>query len=612
MSGFGFIEPMTSSNTFKKLLSIGAAMLLAVGGSLTAASPASAAAATSAPVINGTVFAGVQTSVTPAVWTSGTPSGRWYICPNGGSTAAATSIPSGCEALQISANDTSAYTSTSPIVPSIAYCAISCTSFGNSSLGSYLRYIEQNSTDISASAAVLIREAKPLVLDAPAVGQTFVSLSISGGCTFASPSMPTSSDWSVTVAGTTASISNIATANNKITLSIGSSLTAGQAISVAYQRVNSSLITCGVIAAVPDLGSPLTATVAGGGGGSGSGPTYCAGQTSITSFAASSSTLSPGGSFTQIYNGIPSLASCSLPVNGFAAARFINGVMIGNFYYSGSSQALTLTTSYPFTYTQLQTQAGRPLVDGDVYTSKIWVNPGNTQPSQTSAGDFSYTVTITGAGASGATPVLTAEQARNILKPVPAAVQPLVPGFLALNKPMASLGGKVALSAGDFTGLVSAKIAGKSLDFILGTTGKITMTVPQGEAGKTADLVLTFNTGSIILQDAIKYVAPLEIAKVGVRPISIAAGAKKISDGVADQIRQAAFANAKNDTIQCIAYSASNSSAAIAAAKLTAVQACGVAVKANSDLKVADVVVVVDKLKARTQGVGIKVYKADN
>ena len=177
---------------------------------------------------------------------------------------------------------------------------------------------------------------------------------------------------------------------------------------------------------------------------------------------------------------------------------------------------------------------------------------------------------------------------------------------------MASLGGKVALSAGDFTGLVSAKIAGKSLDFILGNTGKITMTVPQGEAGKTADLVLTFGTGSIILQDAIKYVAPVDVAKVGVRPISIAAGAKKITAEVADQIRHAALANVKNDTIQCIAYSANNSAAAKAAAQLTAVQACGVAVKANSDLKVADIVVIVDKLKARTQGVGIKVYKADN
>jgi hypothetical protein len=224
-------------------------------------------------------------------------------------------------------------------------------------------------------------------------------------------------------------------------------------------------------------------------------------------------------------------------------------------------------------------------------------------------------VTATTAGPAVAASVaapLRALDALRALKPLPTAVQPLVAALPILSKPMASNGGKLNVAEGDFTGLVSAKIANKSIDFILGKTGQITMTVPQGEAGKTADLVLTFNTGSIILQDAIKYVAPLDVAKVGVRPIAIAAGATKITEAVAGQIRQAAFANVKNDTIQCVAYSASNSAAAKAAAQLTAVQACGVAVKANPDLKVADVEVIVDKLKARTQGVGIKVYKADN
>jgi hypothetical protein len=228
--------------------------------------------------------------------------------------------------------------------------------------------------------------------------------------------------------------------------------------------------------------------------------------------------------------------------------------------------------------------------------------------SETIATDGSGSTSVSSVSA----PTLSPTQARNMLKPVPAAVQPLVPAFLALNKPMASLGGSVALSAGDFTGLVSAKIANKSIDFILGKTGQITMTVPQGEAGKTADLVLTFNTGSIILQDAIKYVAPVVVADVPVRPVAIKAGAKSISESAADEIRHAALANLKNDTIQCVAYSASNSAAAKAAAQLTAVQACGVAVKANPELKVADVEVIIDKLKARTQGVGIKVYKANN
>jgi hypothetical protein len=94
--------------------------------------------------------------------------------------------------------------------------------------------------------------------------------------------------------------------------------------------------------------------------------------------------------------------------------------------------------------------------------------------------------------------------------------------------------------------------------------------------------------------------------------VAIKAGAKSISESAADDIRHAALANLKNDTIQCVAYSASTSASAKAAAKLTAVQACGFAVKANPELKVADVEVIVDKVKARTQGVGIKVYKADN
>jgi len=322
--------------------------------------------------------------------------------------------------------------------------------------------------------------------------------------------------------------------------------------------------------------------------------------------------LAPGGTYTTIYNGNPAFNNCLLLTTGFASARFLNGTLVGQFYYNGTSQALNIS-NFTNTYTQLQNWAGRTLVNGDVITSKIWVSPGMTQPSASSSGDFSYTITITGAdGSVSAAPALSPLQARNMLKPVPAAVQPLVPAFLALNKPMASLGGSVALSAGDFTGLVSAKIANKSIDFILGKTGQITMTVPQGEAGKTADLVLTFNTGSIILQDAIKYVAPVVVADVPVRPVAIKAGAKSISESAADEIRHAALANLKNDTIQCVAYSASNSAAAKAAAQLTAVQACGVAVKANPELKVADVEVIIDKLKARTQGVGIKVYKANN
>jgi hypothetical protein len=212
----------------------------------------------------------------------------------------------------------------------------------------------------------------------------------------------------------------------------------------------------------------------------------------------------------------------------------------------------------------------------------------------------------------GATRPLSLEQAKNVLKPLPASVQPLVAAFPRLNKPMASNGGKIDLTEGNFTGLISATVAGKSLDFILGKTGQISMTVPKGEAGKTADLHLTFTSGKIIIQDAIKYVAPVVFAEVPVRPVSISAGASKLSEEAADQIRHAALANLKNTDISCVAYAVADTAAAKAAAKATATKACALAKKTNSDLTVAPITVVVDKLKARTQGVGIKVYKATN
>ena len=208
-----------------------------------------------------------------------------------------------------------------------------------------------------------------------------------------------------------------------------------------------------------------------------------------------------------------------------------------------------------------------------------------------------------------AAPALTPEQARNQIKPLPVIVQPLVAALPALSKPLVDAGGKVDLKSGDFSGLVSAVIAGKALDINVSSTGSLSINVPNGKAGTTADLLLNFKSGSVILQDAIKYVAPVVVAEVPVRAVSIKAGAKKLSATAADEIRHAAFANLKNNSIQCVGFAASDSTAAKAAAQLTAIQACDLAVKSNSDLVNSEVVVVVDKIKAATQGVGIKVYK---
>ena len=231
------------------------------------------------------------------------------------------------------------------------------------------------------------------------------------------------------------------------------------------------------------------------------------------------------------------------------------------------------------------------------------------------SGNWTMSATVGADGSSApvvSLPVLSAEQARNIVKPLPVIVQPLVAALPQLSKPMFNQGGKLALTAGDFSGLVSASISGKPLDLSVATNGGLTITVPNGEAGKTADLFLNFTSGTVIIQDAIKYVAPFVVADVPVRPVSIAAGSTKLNDATADQVRQAAFANMKNTTISCVAYAASGTAAARAAAIASAEQVCALATKANPALTATPVTVIVDKAKAKTSAVGIKVYKASN
>ena len=591
MSGLGFIEPMTSSNTFKKLVTLGATAILAVGGSFTGSSPAIAADINTATVVS---------------------------APQGGSTSVTLSV-TGCP-VNAFANPTPApEASDFTVIGGAGTLAVSSIGLGSYIIINFANpLVAGDNLDISYVKNAASTKQIPCTTAGNVVG------SFSGLNTTVASAPPTITGTSGNLNGTVGvALSMPAYTTTGLTspvvfsysVSGGLPLPGGISFNTSTGQFSgaptSQATNLGVTITATGANS-LTATVAfnftvvtGGGGGSVGGSSYTMTTSPSYSIANGVATANDGvwsgGTPTRYW------LLCDTP----RATENIGAPPMdcAPFYLAstGGSYERGTTLTIPTTVWQSGSGARTQVTFASKALALFVINGYGNEYLTPTTGGSSVGVSVT----PSAQP-LSPLQARNILKPVPAAVQPLVPGFLALNKPMASLGGKVALSAGDFTGLVSAKIAGKSLDFILGNTGKITMTVPQGEAGKTADLHLTFNTGSIILQDAIKYVAPLNIAKVGVRPISIAAGAKKISDGVADQIRQAAFANLKNDTIQCIAYSANNSSAATAAAKLTAVQACAVAVKANPDLKVADVVVVVDKLKARTQGVGIKVYKADN
>jgi hypothetical protein len=196
-------------------------------------------------------------------------------------------------------------------------------------------------------------------------------------------------------------------------------------------------------------------------------------------------------------------------------------------------------------------------------------------------------------------------------KPLPDWFAPLLNAFVATDKNVGVAGGKLTLSNGNFSGLKTVTVAGLAVLFTLDSKGSVNIPVPAGKVG-TADLALTFDSGSMNIQDAIKYVAPIDVATVPVREISIAAGSAKITELVAGQIRQAAFANVRNNAVQCVGYATNGSVAAKAAARATATRICSLTNRANPSLRVTNVTIVVNKTKARKAGVGIKVYKADN
>ncbi|MEY3846348.1 MAG: putative flagellar system-associated repeat, partial [Actinomycetota bacterium] len=262
---------MTSSNTLNKIITIGAAALLAISGSLTAATSASAAAATTAPVVSSTALVGNTVSATPAVWASGSATGKWYVCDSFGSAAAATSVPSGCDALYTSRLDTTPFTTTTLTIPSISYCANICTPFGNSSTAFKIRWIEQNGSDISASAAVAIQEGRSLSLQNPTVGGTSVTLGVSNGCNFASSSLSGFADFTLLVGGSARTISSVTTTGGNVVLNFAGALTSGQSISVSYTQATDAVISCGPSAFIRNTTSALTGTVTSGGGGGGGG-----------------------------------------------------------------------------------------------------------------------------------------------------------------------------------------------------------------------------------------------------------------------------------------------------------------------------------------------------
>jgi hypothetical protein len=123
----------------------------------------------------------------------------------------------------------------------------------------------------------------------------------------------------------------------------------------------------------------------------------------------------------------------------------------------------------------------------------------------------------------------SAEVTSESTKALPDWFAPLLKAFVDIDKNVGVAGGKLTLTNGNFSGLKTVTVAGVTVLFTLDSKGSVNIPVPAGKVG-TADLALTFDSGTMNIQDAIKYVAPIDVATVPVREISIAAGSAKITE----------------------------------------------------------------------------------
>jgi hypothetical protein len=393
------------------------------------------------------------------------------------------------------------------------------------------------------------------------------------------------------------------------------SWTVGQ--SYYAKAVNSVTINGRTIESELGTASPaftIPTNFSGGGGGNvggGGAPAMCSPAIVLTNIAYSQPTIDPTASVRRIYNNDPAIGTSTPCLAGFSSSNVgtlatLNGAVVGTpTRYTGlmASVSNSITSWAGLTSGIL---AGRTLSDGDVYRLNYYVGIAQT-PTLSDTPTFTLSLILNPTGTSGnnsngiSVSVAPSE-------PAPVWQGPLLNAVVGTAKNIGVSGGKLALTGGDFAGLKSVTVAGKDVAFTTDSNGSVSIPVPSGKAG-VADLTMVFTTGTITIHDGIKYVTPTVVASVPERAVAIAAGTKKITEAVADQVRQAAFANMSNTSVQCVAYSASSKSAAKAAAKATAAALCALAVKANPALSITAVNVVVNKTRAAKEAVGIKVYK---
>ena len=612
---------MTSSTFSKKFISVATVAMIAIGGSLLSATSASAAVSVvTSPVVTPTsndVAVDGYLSATSYATFSGVPNNygggsgtvmKWLICD---SAPSVTSAVDGSDVPYSSSNCQDVYTN----------------------LGLF------TGTGLSLSSVTALGSAGSTIPTANLIGKYVVRLEMSKniqnqtiyGWAMSSPkrivTAPTMTGPSGNVngaVGTAMAMAAYTTTGLTSPVVFSYAVGGGQSLPAGVSfDTTTGQITGTPTAAASNLSVTVTATGANG----------------LTKFSVFNYTVTGGSNNNNLINN-PStptqLVAPTISVVGTSAiataGTYSSGTVMGNWEYCLTAKAavtapgsnppssdcgpLFVTSSassysnvaHALTLDLTATYYARPLGSMSSTLSAISLSGKFVRYQEFNSAGF-FTATVPAAPGSVTSTDVTDTPIAENQRPLPVWASTIVKSIPSLTKALATSGGQVALTGGDYADLKSVTVGGKAIAFKIETSGNVSIPVPAGEAGKTADIVIVFAGGTMTVQDGIKYVAVTDVAKVAERPIAIAAGVKKLTEAAADQIRQAAFSNLNNTTIQCVAYASSNRVAAKAAAKLTAVQACGIAVKANPALKAADISVIVNKAKAKKVAVGIKVYK---
>jgi hypothetical protein len=459
---------------------------------------------------------------------------------------------------------------------------------------------------VSIGAAMLLAVGGSLVAAEPASAAVLTSVALGGG-SHIQASMTTFSlgavgcntytgtidiaDWQMTVNGGTQTLSSV-TLSGYMVIHLSAALAGGETVTLSYTKNNSRVITCDSGDTIGTFTYTDTAPV----------PASITGTPSVT-VASNIVTAAPatavGGVVNQYWfvcaasKSATSTTLAGAPISGISGCFML-------FNTAGTSSAVQTNT----------------LDLRGTYYIRMGTSPTYTYPAAVLAGQnvlfaqvlnslIAYSSSVSGdvATTTPTTPTVISEAA----KPLPVWAAPILKQIPTLSKTLNTDGGKVSLTDGDFSSLTTVTVGGKEVTFSTDAKGNVNIPIPAGAAGTTADLVVTFTGGKMVIQDGIKYVAPTDVAKVAEAGVAgFKANSSKVSGALAASILYAAQIDHKANAIACSGYAASKAQVALATARAQA--ACDYATGAYSNLTKSTVAVIVNKAKAKSASVGIKVY----